>query len=142
MEVKTIAILAKSYKRGGWCIAGRELIQTTEGKVRVGQWIRPVTSDEDSKGAIFDKDCRLTGDKNAQVMDIVDIPIASPSPESGQPENYLIVEGQPWTKIRGFSVDSVSKILEAPPNLWLEKGMLTDRITSDYDEGQTITQSL
>ena len=37
-----------------------------------------------------------------------------------QPENWLIQEGQPWSKERSIDVKSVWPLVEEPDNLWLD----------------------
>jgi hypothetical protein len=134
--------LAKSYKSGGWCIAGRELSSTRKGKYKIGPWIRPVTCDEDSHGAVFNDDCEFDDGSCTEVLDIVKMPIDSHTPEPGQPENFLVVDDGIWEKIRACPDNSVSRFIDSPADLWLQDEMPTDQITSSYDETQNITQSL
>jgi hypothetical protein len=40
----TIVVLADSWKKGGKCLAGKELIMNGDEFVRVGGWIRPISA--------------------------------------------------------------------------------------------------
>ncbi len=143
MKWKTIIVLAKSYKKRHWCIAGRELVENNKGKYDIHGWIRPISSDTDSQGAIFDNQCRLRNGDQTSVLDIVRIPFDSHAPEPGQPENWLILEGTPWEKVERYSPDKVKDFKyfkDNPTDLWLEPGIQTDRISLAY--GPRVGQSL
>ena len=51
---KDILILAKSGKHGDFCIAGKE--------IGTGNWIRPVSDNNETNGAITEDQARLTYD--------------------------------------------------------------------------------
>lgn len=142
MKWKTIIVLAKSYKRGHWCIAGRELVENNKGEYDIHGWIRPVSSDTYSQGAIFDNHCQLNNGDQTSVLDIVRIPFDSHAPEPGQPENWLILEGKPWEKIDRYSPDKVKDFEDNPDDLWFEQGSETDHISPAYEKSARIEQSL
>ena len=52
MPDKRILVLAKSHKIGGWCIAGKEISHTKLGDISIGGWIRPVSSNVNTHGAV------------------------------------------------------------------------------------------
>ncbi len=130
MTDRILIILAKSIKKGGHCIAGKELIEAGNG-TQVGNWIRPVTADRDSHGAVFDGDCRLSGNGYAQVLDIVRISLGDEEPEPGQPENILIQSGQRWQKLSEFDSLRLSNLEDKPDDLWLEDGV-GKNVVSDH----------
>lgn len=78
---KEIVILAKSFKRGGYCIAG---IDTT-----TGEWIRPISNDISNEGAVPVADIIYTDGNQVEILDIVEIEISSHKPTESQPENYI-----------------------------------------------------
>lgn len=142
MEWKTIIILAKSYKKGHWCFAGRELVKNSDEKYEVLGWIRPVSSDEDSQGSVFNEHSEYTSGEQAKVFDIVRIPFESHSPSPGQPENWLIDECEKWELISHHGSGNASYFQDAPKDLWLELGIETDRISLAYEATVPIVQSL
>ena len=139
MTDKVLVILAKSYKNGKYCIAGKECIEAGNG-LQIGKWIRPVTSDTGSHGAVSNLDCRLSGNGFAQVLDIVRVPLGDEKPESGQPENVLIQIGQPWEKLNELSSTKLEKFEDEPDDLWLEASGQNYRVRDNY--GKSVQTSL
>jgi hypothetical protein len=80
---KTIICLAKSYKHGGLCIAGREL----NGSV-IGPWLRPVSSRPGHE--ISESELRYPDGRSLQLLQIVRVPLAAHAPFEHQPENHVI----------------------------------------------------
>ena len=142
MEWKTVIILAKSYKKGHWCFAGRELTTNADGKYEVQGWIRPVSSDEDSQGSIFNEHCEYATGEQAKVLDIVNLPVERHMPAPGQPENWLLNECEKWEKISHQGSVDTSYFQDMPADLWLEQGIETDRISLAYEATVPIAQSL
>lgn len=96
---KEIIVLAKSSKRGKYCIAGVD--------VDDGKWIRPVSSDFMNEGAVPLADITYADGKVVQVLDIVRIKLLSPEPTEAQPENYLYDSRVKWEKIRRITLDEL-----------------------------------
>lgn len=98
---KTVIILTKSLKNGGYCVAGIDYY--------TGQWIRLVSGNQDRKGAL----------EKWQVpykpLDIVVIDNITPMPIRYQPENYLIEEPcnieefYAWWKVGECDISKVAK---------------------------------
>ena len=142
MEFKRIVILAKSYKPGGWCIAGKE-IQYKNGRIQsVNGWVRPVSGDAENHGSLSDRDCSLNCEGIVEVYDIVDVPIIDHVAEPGQPENYRIVDGVAWKKIDYVAPGEIRQLEETPDDIWLEGDLSTNQVSSGYDESGKIIQSL
>ena len=80
---KRILCLANSYKTGGRCIAGREVIQNS-----FADWIRPVSHRPHHEINCLEM-CYGNGG-SASVLDYMDITFQSPQPYDFQTENHLI----------------------------------------------------
>lgn len=85
---RTVLCLAKSYKHGGHCFAGKD-IETSE-------WIRPVSNRADEE--ISDAECMMTDGIQAKVLDVLEIPFLIPKPLRHQTENHLIDPSKRWKK--------------------------------------------
>lgn len=77
-----IIIMTESSKFAGKCVAG---IDTSNGK-----WVRLVSDDEETHGAISDKYLICSNGKMCDVLDIVSVPIIQACGNIIQPENVLI----------------------------------------------------
>ena len=77
-----VAILTKSAKNGGYCVAGIDM--------DTRQWIRLVSSDANSCGALFSQDLQYKDGTYCEPFDIARIPILGKHPHVYQPENVLI----------------------------------------------------
>lgn len=84
-----IICLANSYKRGGRCVAGIDVI--------TGEWIRPVSNDIKIERSITLQ--RFINGREVELLDVLEIPIESFGPDEGcQPENRLLKD-EPWKYI-------------------------------------------
>lgn len=142
MNEKTIVVLAKSYKPGGWCIAGKEVTKIENNQVTLGHWIRPVSNNDLNHNAITSDICRYSDGSEVKVLDIVTIPISSHSPVVGQPENYTVDDSKIWKKISILSAKSISSLVDSCEDIWLEDGGETDKVSSIYEMAVGISQSL
>lgn len=102
-----VAILTKSTKNGGYCVAGID--------VNTGRWIRLVSSDEVSCGALFDADMECEDGVHCEPFDVVRVPILRKHPHMYQPENILIDENEYWEKLRVISVPDLLNL--HPPEI-------------------------
>ena len=83
-----VVCLANSVRPGGYCFAGIDL--------DTGEWVRPVSTRADMA---ITRSMMSTGGEIPRLLDIVDIPLAGPSPDDGcQPENRLFSPGT-WRRI-------------------------------------------
>ena len=83
MDSLTLVILTNSHKNLGYCVAGKEVFkrkdwQGVEGDWEADGWIRLVTSDQKSKGAVFYPQLRYADGKYVELLDIVKVPILCP----------------------------------------------------------------
>lgn len=91
-----IVILTKSSKNSGYCVAGIE--------VNSSKWVRLVSSDIQSHGALFDRNMQYRDRTYCNILDVVRIPVLRKDPSKHQPENILIDEEKTWDKIREMSI--------------------------------------
>lgn len=87
---KEIVILAKSSKRGGYCIAGVD--------ATTGEWIRPISQNVDGEGAVPLEDIKYEDRTQVEILDIVTINFLSHKPSKSQPENYIYNPQLYWAK--------------------------------------------
>lgn len=101
---KTIeaVILTKSAKNGGYCVAGID-VQTSE-------WVRFVSNDDTSHGALFNQDMQYEDGSYCEILDVVRIPILDNVPSEHQPENVLIDDEKYWEKTRALSIPELLEI--------------------------------
>lgn len=104
MPVFTMICMANSTKLGGRCVAGL--------RVDGGGWIRPVSNDESSKGALSPRHYKLEDGAEVRPLDVVEISVIRPFPQPHQPENWLI-EDKPWQLIQRKPGPEILNILHA-----------------------------
>ena len=97
-----MVVLTKSSKYGNNCVAGIDLSN--------GDWIRLVTEDEASHGAVSDNDLICEGGRSVEVLDVIDVPILGMCNDCVQPENVLL-DLDTYIEIKGrMTLDEVLKI--------------------------------
>jgi hypothetical protein len=111
---KRIVCLANSFKKGGSCIAGRELIAD-----RLGGWIRPVSDRPTAE-------VRNSESGNPKLLDILDVPILRAEPRHHQTENHVIDASQRWVKAGELPWAALTHMIDRPASLW---------INSDHTKG-------
>ena len=77
-----MVVLTKSSKYGKNCVAGINLVS--------GNWVRLVTNDESSHGAVSDDDLVCENGNSVQVLDVIDAPVFGVCNDEIQPENVLL----------------------------------------------------
>lgn len=112
MTIKQVVCLANSKKLGGRCIAGREIPDGA-----VGAWIRPVGNRPE--GELYPHEIRLQGGASPRILDILEIGLSKPLPESCQRENYLVDPGFHWRRIGRFEAARITSLCEVPATLWV-----------------------
>ena len=111
--VKRIVCLANSRKRGGRCVAGKEL--TPEG--RAGGWIRPVSSRKDEE--VSERERCYSDGGDPRVLDIIDVPLLSPRPKTYQQENWLLNPHHRWARVGGATWDDLRVMTDSDQSLWI-----------------------
>ena len=87
---KEIILMAKSWKGGGYCIAG---IDTT-----TGEWVRIVSDDATKQHAVTDEEMKYEDGTSPQILDRVRIKCTAHTPNDYQPENYTMDSSSRWRK--------------------------------------------
>lgn len=141
MDYKTIVVLAKSNKCSGYCVAGRELY-LDNGAYCLGPWVRLVSSDKDSKGAIFDRHFQLTEKESINVLDVVFVAIDGEQIIPGQPDNLLINESNKWTVQGRVPAMDVSTFIDKPMHLWQQDDVESHVVSPLADDENYVPQSL
>jgi hypothetical protein len=110
---KTILCLANSWKKGGRCIAGREV---ADGEF--GAWIRPVS--ERSTEEISAEEYRYENGKVPRVLDILTIPMRKAKARHYQSENHLIDQKHYWEHVDSISWKKAQAAVEKVDGpLWI-----------------------
>lgn len=97
-----MVVLTKSSKYGNNCVAGIE--------VTTGNWVRLVTNDENSHGAVSSLDLIYKDKKNVQLLDVIDVAILGVCKDVIQPENVLLDLNKKIEKVGHISLEEVLKI--------------------------------
>lgn len=142
MKSILMVLLAKSYKSGGRCIAGRK-VELIEGvKVKLGGWVRPVANDGTGKGALTPTMYTYEDGTEARVLDLVEVPVIRAFPLDGQPENYVIDETKKWKKVNTLTDESVPRIIDKMVSIWNDETTASNKVTAEYDKKGLVSQSL
>jgi hypothetical protein len=109
--VRRIVCLANSLKKGGYCIAGREVRGNG-----FGPWIRPVS--ERKSAEVWLTECLYDDSSAPALLDIIDVPLLRPAPHGHQTENHILDPASPWIKAGSLPRRELSRLLEYPQTLW------------------------
>lgn len=99
-----LIVMTESSKFSGKCVAGID--------VKSGKWVRLVSDDEETHGAIANSDLYYQDGGKCQVLDIVDVPIIEECGDDIQPENVLLDTSK---YIRYVGMASLEDVLEIHP---------------------------
>lgn len=102
MKVIRMVVLTKSSKYGKNCVAGINL--------GTGEWVRLVTNDESSHGAVSDENLVCEFGERVQILDIIDVPILCICEDEIQPENVLLNLNVPIQFVGKMPIEEVIKI--------------------------------
>ena len=97
-----VVILTKSIKNGGYCVAGIN--------VNTSEWVRCISNDTYSHGALSDQDMQYENGTSCEVLDVVRVPIIEEMPSLHQPENILIDETEYWEKLHSLSIEDIVEL--------------------------------
>lgn len=101
-NTKQILVLANSYKEGGLCLAGKDLITK--------EWIRPVSNEEGN--CISKKYSHITP------LDTITIDIKKYSPLKEQPENYILNSIEYINSVSFKNNSFLDEFVDNPKSLW------------------------
>lgn len=96
---KIIILMTKSFKRNNYCVAGIDR--------ETGDWIRFVSDDVNSEGAVLCEDVRYIDGTEADVLDIVEVDLIKPVPTPAQSENWLYNRKVKWKKCGTATIQQV-----------------------------------
>lgn len=82
MSYKRLIIMTKSSKYEGSCVAGIDL--------ETGKWVRLVTDNEETHGAVEWKDMYYGDGSRVDILDVADVPVKEACPTESQPENIYL----------------------------------------------------
>jgi hypothetical protein len=114
--VKRIVRLANSFKIGGSCIAGKEVV----GAGKYGEWVRPVSSRPTAE--VRSSEYRYENNSSPKILDIIDVPLLNADPRHHQTENHVIDTTQRWAKVDELPRTAWTQILDRPASLWINSG--------------------
>lgn len=86
----SVVILTKSSKYKNYCVAGID--------INTGKWVRLVSKDSESHGALSYQNIRYADGSTVNVLDKVELSILDFKPSVTQPENILIDESKCFIK--------------------------------------------
>ena len=133
MHYQKIIIMTKSFKNKNYCVAGID--------AETGKWVRIVSDDEDTLGALTDRDLIYMDRTACQVMDIAQFPILKKVPTKQQPENILLCRGPFIGKSGTARLEDVLKIHPAENHRFLF-GNRYNAIKEEYLEERGVDYSL
>jgi hypothetical protein len=110
---KKIVCLANSFKTGGSCIAGREILPDGS----FGKWIRPVSARATAE--ISSRESWCTHGAHPNLLDILDIQFLKSAPHGHQTENYEIDPSKRWIKAGILPWAELAGLAEKPASLWV-----------------------
>lgn len=122
MPTKRIVCLANSWKTGGTCVAGREVLPNTPPGT-YGAWIRPV-SDRPSQEVSHEERAYSDGTQ-PQLLDIIDVPLLEHRPQDHQQENWLLDPSERWKRAGTCSLRALPTLLEPDGSLWSDPARVT-----------------
>jgi hypothetical protein len=127
-----MVVFANSVKHGGRCIAGRAASPSGADSVAIRHWLRPVSQDQGSQGALVPGLDFSTEDRRyIRPLDIVEVPLLGHRPEPAQPENWLVARRVQWKRAGSLSRAGVLGLIDEDHTLWVAKGQATDRVPEE-----------
>ena len=110
-DVKRIVCLANSRKLHGRCVAGREW---NDGQA--GPWIRPVSDREHQEVSEYER--QYEDGSDPRVLDVIDVPVVEPRPQSFQSENWLLDPEYYWERVGKLSWFDLPVHADPAAGLW------------------------
>lgn len=109
MQALTFICLAKSWKSGGMCLAGKALVRN-----EIRSWVRPVSRHDE--GGVSKLECCYANYAEPRLREIVTCGFERPCPDGMQTENFYISD-RTWSR-NGFYGKSLFACLDQPDSLW------------------------
>lgn len=129
---KEVAILTKSSKYKGYCVAGID--------VNTGEWVRFVSDNEQTHGALSAYDISYADRQICKPLDVVLVEVVGAVPLGHQPENYLINSREYWEKTGECTLADILAVhpAEVQPYLYGNASPFVDAAEID-DIGHSLT---
>ena len=112
-KFKRIVCFANSRKRGGSCIAGKELLEDR----RAGDWVRPVSARASEE--VSDREQRYEDGSAPRVLDVLDVPILNALPKNYQQENWLLDPTTRWNRVQKLEWNELDQYADPVGQLWI-----------------------
>ncbi len=112
-QTARLVVLAKSWKCGGLCVAGKRL----DG---AGAWLRLVADAQG--GSLSASALRLAEGGEAEVLSVVEVPVAGAVPNGVQRENRLLGPGR-WRYLGAWDPQRLDELADAPVDLWVDPAL-------------------
>lgn len=121
---KTIVCLANSRRPGGWCVAGKEVLDDG----CFGEWIRPVNA-QNYDDAISPENMELVGGGCPKLLDVISVPLVEHVPKPHQPENHQIDSGRSWIKQGILDKRKLPMLVDDAFDIWrIRRNAPNDRV--------------
>jgi len=135
--IKRIVCLANSRKLSGRCIAGRELVDGLP-----AGWIRPVSGREHEE--VSERERAYRDGTDAQVLDVIDVPVIEPRPKAFQRENWLLDSDHYWSKASTLGLGGLAELVDEYESLWLNVGSTRSGFNDEIplEQANELTSSL
>ena len=128
-NAKRLVCLANSRKYGERCVAGKELL--SDGNV--GHWIRPVSNRENEE--VSEAERSYADGADPGLLDIIEISLVGPKPNSYQQENWLLNSAAQWRQAGRFATDDLPGLADPDAPLWTNgfssRGGANDQVPID-----------
>ena len=111
MTLKRMVCLAKSWRPGGMCIAGREIVNG-----QIGGWVRPVDLNNDD--AVRPSVVNYERPDELQLLDVVELDLGDYVPRDHQQENWSIRPNRRIRRVGRFDRDELVAICDNTRDLW------------------------
>lgn len=115
-EKKTILVLANSTKKGGRCVAGRELIENDSDGYTIGPWIRPIDA-HGAEGTIDERRTVING-RTLLPLEIIEVSCTGSANDPLHPEDWTIDRATVWTRVEDARPDALAVIEDDAGDLW------------------------
>jgi hypothetical protein len=136
MPTKTIVVLANSWKKGGRCLAGKE-VTLASGKVQgFDGWVRPISSEhlerpgQSEGGQVTEFEMRRSLGRNELpgILEILEIAFTRSVSVADQPENWEVDASQPWRSLGHCPREYLPQMADTPADLWDTSGKGWSRV--------------
>jgi len=132
--IKRIVCLANSFKTGGSCIAGKEIVASG-----YGGWIRPVSTRPTAE--VWASECRYENNMTLKLLDVIDVPLLNPAPKLHQTENHEMDVTRRWLKVGELPWGALPQLCDKPQSLWINSGQTKTGILNRISPAEAVTLS-